>query len=64
MKESAKIRKLSKDLYSLEKERDKYHMELLADISNADATQKFSDTSDKIDTLREDIRLVKEHLEQ
>lgn len=60
MRKTKEIKKLSKDLFILEKELDKYQLELVADVSNAEASQKFSDTSDKIEKLREDIKIIKE----
>ncbi len=64
MKKARTIKKLAKDLFCLEKERDTYHMELVADASNADASQNFSRVSDKIESIREDIRFIKEELQE
>ena len=58
------IRKLSKKLLAAENERDKYQAELLSDISNLEASQNFSNASDEIETLRDNIKLIKKEWQE
>ena len=64
MKKSKDIIRLSKHLFELENEREKYHSDLISDPENEEVLQKFSKVSDKIEMLRDDIRLVKGELQE
>ena len=64
MKKSKDIIRLSKHLFELENEREKYHSDLISDPNNEEVLQKFSKVSDEIEMLRDDIRLVKGELQE
>ena len=64
MKKIKDIRRLSKHLFELENEREKYHSDLISDPENEEVLQKFSDVSDEIEMLRDNIRFTKEELKE
>ena len=64
MKKMKDIKRLSKHLLKLENEREKYCSELVSDPENTETLQKFSDASDEIEMIRDDIRLAKEELKE
>jgi len=64
MKKMKDIKRLSKHLLKLENEREKYCSELVSDPENEEVLQKFSEVSDEIEMLRDDIRLVKGELQE
>ena len=63
MKKIKDIKRLSKHLFELENEREKYQSDLVSDPENKEILQKFSDVSDEIEMLRDDIRLTKGELQ-
>ena len=64
MKKLKDIKRLSRHLFELENEREKYHSDLVSDPENKEILQKFSDVSDEIEMLRDDIRLTKGELQE
>ena len=64
MKKIKDIRRLSKHLFELENEREKYHSDLISNPENEEVLQKFSDVSDEIEMLRDNIRFTKEELKE
>ena len=64
MKKVKDIIRLSKHLFELENEREKYQSDLVSDPENEEVLQKFSKVSDEIEMLRDDIRLVKRELQE
>lgn len=64
MKKRKNLRRLSRHLFELENEREKYHSDLISDPENEEVLQKFSDVSDEIEMLRDDIRLTKGELQE
>ena len=64
MKKIKDIKRLSKHLFELENEREKYQSDLVSDPENKEILQKFSDVSDEIEMLRDDIRLTKGELQE
>lgn len=64
MKKTKDIKRLSRHLFELENEREKYQSDLVSDPENKEILQKFSDVSDEIEMLRDDIRLTKGELQE